>query len=288
MRTAALLTALAFLALASTAQAEDARTTVNEGLAAFQSGNADQGIKLLTDAIDSRDLSGVTLANVYYDRGGMYLAKADYDHAIADADSALKVTPGYGAALKMRGTAKFAKNDADGAIADFQAAEKALPGDAGVHLDFGNALRVKGRFDEALAEFNATIAMKPTALALTGRAVVYISMNKNEPAVADLSEAIRLQPDYVTAYIDRAGAYSALGKFDLAGADFDTVLKYRPGAANPIAGRANAQAKLGHADQATAAYDQMLAANPNDGAAHRKRGDTLFAAHQYAKAIDDY
>src|ERR1700739_2893109 len=131
MRT--ILTALAaLLVLVPVAKAnDDARQAVHGGPAPFRAGDTDHGIRLLTDAINSHELGETTLATVYYDRGGMYLAKADYDDAIADADKAVKLWPGYGDALKLRGTAHFAKNDADAAIADFRAASAALPHDVG-------------------------------------------------------------------------------------------------------------------------------------------------------------
>src|ERR1700729_1707536 len=96
-----------FFVLAATAApaGDDARQAVNEGLAAFRAGDTDHAIRLLTDAINSHELGETTLAAVYYDRGGMYLAKADYDDAITDADKAVKLWPGYGDALKLRGTA---------------------------------------------------------------------------------------------------------------------------------------------------------------------------------------
>lgn len=266
----------------------DARESLSSGLAKFQAGDTDGAIRMLTDAINARELSGPSLATVYYDRGGMYLSRNDYAKALADADKAVALSPGYGDALKMRGTINFAKGDMDAAIASLQAAQQQLPDDDGIHVDLGNAWRSKGDHAKAMAEYDRAIAMRATPIGYAGRALAHLAAGENDAAIADFGEAIRLKPDYATAYLNRANAYTAAGKFDLAVADFDQALKLRPGDANAISGRANAYAKLGHADQATTEYDAMLRANPNDAMLHRKRGDIYLAARAYDKAIADY
>src|ERR1700733_8862008 len=155
MRTHALAGPAAFalvLCLGAGNAAADTRQTVNAGLAAFQAGDTDKALALLSDAINSRDLSGTILATAYYDRGGLYLSRNDLEKALADADKAIALSPGYGEALKMRGTIHFAKGDMDAAIADLHAAQQLLPGDDGVHVDLGNALRAKGDSANAIAE----------------------------------------------------------------------------------------------------------------------------------------
>lgn len=266
----------------------DARESVSSGLAAFQAGDTEGAIRMLTEAINSRELSGANLATIYYDRGGMYLSKNEYAKALADADKAVALSPNYANALKMRGTINFAKGDMDAAIASLQAAEQQLPDDDGIHVDLGNAWRSKGDHAKAMAEYDKAIAMRPTPLGFAGRALNHLAAGENDAAVADFSEAIRLKPDYAAAYLNRANAYIAGGKLDLAVADFNQALKLRPGDAGALAGRAGVLARLGHADQAATEYDAMLLANPNDAMLHRKRGDVYLAARQYDKAIADY
>ena len=49
-------------------------------------------------------------------------------------------------------------------------------------------------------------------------------MNYSE-AIAAFTEAIRLNPDDIEAYLARAEAYAAMGEYEKAQADYDTVLE---------------------------------------------------------------
>jgi tetratricopeptide (TPR) repeat protein len=60
-------------------------------------------------------------------RGRAFLAKKEYDRAIADYDQAIRLEPDYAKALYWRGKAKQAKGDVAGGNADVGAAEKIDP-----------------------------------------------------------------------------------------------------------------------------------------------------------------
>ena len=63
------------------------------GEAAFQGGNDDAAIRLLTKAIESGELSRENLSDVYYNRGLAWGKKGDFDKAIADYTKAIKIEP---------------------------------------------------------------------------------------------------------------------------------------------------------------------------------------------------
>ena len=71
-------------------------------------------------------------AKDYWERGSFKAVKKDYDGAIADYNEALKLVPGFVAALNNRGNCYIAKGEYDKAIADFTEAVKIDPnyGDA--------------------------------------------------------------------------------------------------------------------------------------------------------------
>ena len=58
----------------------------------------------------------------YGDRGAAYLAKSEFDLAIADYTEAIRLYPTYGGHYQSRGLAYLAKGDKDRAIADFRQA----------------------------------------------------------------------------------------------------------------------------------------------------------------------
>jgi tetratricopeptide (TPR) repeat protein len=92
-------------------------------------------------------------------------------------------------------------------------------------------------------------------------------------AIADLTEAIRLNPKLAAAYDNRGGAYDAIGDQPHALADFDRAILLSPnfGAAYRHRGLVYyAQAEL---DRAHADFDQAIRLSPDDWQSYVRRGD---------------
>jgi tetratricopeptide (TPR) repeat protein len=80
-----------------------------------------------TAMIRSHDWTGSTLAGVYYNRANAYFDQGKYAEAIHDYDAAIRLRPGYQAALKNRGLTKIKIGDSAGGQADLDAAAAAPP-----------------------------------------------------------------------------------------------------------------------------------------------------------------
>ncbi|MFS8159966.1 MAG: tetratricopeptide repeat protein [Candidatus Roizmanbacteria bacterium] len=70
-------------------------------------------------------------------------------------------------------------------------------------------------FQEALAKFTECLSLdhlnrQYNSTILFNRAIVYCRISQNTEALADLSEAIKLNEDYTKAYIKRGDIYLAL------------------------------------------------------------------------------
>ena len=97
---------------------------------AAQHGDYDQAIRLLTSAIAAGDLSPQNTMLAYHNRGNAYQDKADYAHAIADYDAAIKLKPDYANAWYARGRARFAMGQFPAAATDFVKSASLDPKDA--------------------------------------------------------------------------------------------------------------------------------------------------------------
>src|SRR5665213_3778883 len=283
-------TAVLFLglcAIPSLAQA-DALSDVNGAVNAIRSGDYDQALTLLNNAIGSGNLSADQTATAFFDRGTVFLNKGRLDAAISDFTQTIEMHPKDGKALFMRGNAYLAKGQADAGIADYNASIVVDPKNPDVHANLGNAYRAKGMNDQALAQYGTALTINASPYAYEGRALIYLATNKVELAIADLNEAIKLKPDYTAALTNRGNAYAAQGKNDLAIADFDTELKYKPNDSIAIANRAAILAKMGKTDEAKTALAAVAQANPDSPAPYRTLGDAYMGQKVYAKAIEQY
>lgn len=63
---------------------------------------------------------------------------------------------------------------------------------------------------------------------LTSRGEAYLETGQHDAALADLNEALRLQPSHFFAYLFRGRAHKEKGQYDEAIADFDKALSLKP------------------------------------------------------------
>ena len=100
-----------------------------------------EGCTALTKSADNPKV----LAIIYNNRGNAYVAKGQYDLAIADYGEALKDDPQYARAFNNRGVAYQKKAEYDLAIQDFDAALKLNPNYANAIANRAETYREKGR-----------------------------------------------------------------------------------------------------------------------------------------------
>ncbi len=173
----------------------------------------DDAIAACSRAIASGSTKDHDLGKLYWTRGLLYWDRKDYDRAIADETEAIKLDPKYVAAYIGRGVAYRSKGDTDHAMTDFSAAIKLNP-------------------KEPVAYDN-----RCWTRATAGREL--------QEALADCSEALRLDPNLTRPLDTRGLIYLRLERFDNAIADYDATLKINPRMASSLYGRGLAKLKKG-------------------------------------------
>jgi tetratricopeptide (TPR) repeat protein len=89
----------------------------------------------------------------------------------------------------------------------------ATPGSARQHELRGRSLTTSGKYEEAIAELTEAIRLQPDlARAYNARGYVYLLKRDYQHALADFDEAIRLDPNYANAIQNRSLAVKGLGK----------------------------------------------------------------------------
>jgi len=110
------------------------------------------------------------------------------------------------------------------------------------------------------------------AVAFTNRGLAYKSKGQWDRAIADFSEAIRLQPDFVTAFNNRGNIYYGQGQFDRAIEDYDKAIRLNPELAEAFSNRGNVYRKKGQFDRAIEDYDKAIHLKPGNGRMFANRG----------------
>ncbi len=147
----------------------------------------------------------------------------------------------------------------------------------------GESAQKNGDLDSAIANFSEAIRLDPKLVtAYNARGLAYRGKGNYDKAIADFSDAIRLDPKSATAYSGRAGAYHAKRNYDKAIADFSEAVRLDPKSATAYSGRADAYAYKGDPDKAIRDSLEAIRLDPKCARAHNSLG---VAYDGYAKEV---
>ena len=118
----------------------------------------------------------------------------------------------------------------------------------------------------------------------------FLHQSNYSQAVAYFTEAIRRNPNYADAYLNRGTAYDGLGRNDLALQDFGAVIRLRPTEPKAYYGRARIEQGLGRQQDAISDVTQALSLNPTESrdVYYRLRGSAYSLSNQFQSAIEDF
>lgn len=169
-------------------------------------------------------------ASGYLGRGVVCSKLRQFKRAIADYTEAIRLDPRSAPAYRNRGRDLLTTGAVKQAIADFTSAIQLEPHDHQAFCDRATAYNRIARHREALADANEAIRLAPDfylghdargwAHFGLARAAIFTFWRKGsaarrktdfEHAIADFTEAIRLNPNAADCYHGRSQAYLALG-----------------------------------------------------------------------------
>lgn len=274
--------------------------TYEDGQRLLKQGNYDAAIEAYTNALYGEHTThGFNFGNGFGMRGHAYLNKGDYDKAISECTMALKAHKAHWNntfkeenQFYNRGLAYYFKGDKDKAIADFEAVLRIDP-------NFADAKKNLEAIRSELGD-TAVKSLKDANDAKTyfDQGEAHQKKFEYDKAIADYTEAIRLNPKDATAYFNRAQAYFfKVGGETLANhiekkvADYTEAIRLNPNYIEAYYERANAYSSTsgkGTYDKIIADYSEIIRLNPNDVKAYYFRGLNYSFKDEYDKAIADY
>lgn len=147
----------------------------------------------------------------------------------------------------------------------------------------------KGNYSDAIDDLTEAIRLNPQyAAAYYNRGLAYHAKGDLDREIADYDSAIRLNPQYTDAYNNRGIAYRAKGNLDRAISDYDSAIRLNPQYMNAYNNRGSAYKAKGDFNRAIADYDNAIRLNPQNANAYNNRGVAYQAKGDYDRAISDY
>jgi tetratricopeptide (TPR) repeat protein len=127
-----------------------------------------------------------------------------------------------------------------------------------------------------------------TAGAFLDRGLLFSERGDYDNAIAEFTEAIKLNPDYTNAYTSRGDAYYDTKDYDRAIEDYNTALRIDPHDAAAYNNRGVAYKHKGLPDRAIEDYNAALRYDSHDAVAYNNRGGSYLAKVLNDLAIEDY
>ena len=144
-------------------------------------------------------------------------------------------------------------------------------------------------YNRAIADYNQALKLDPNYVsAYYSRGNVYYNLKDYDRAIAEYNQALKLDPNYVNAYNGRGNVYYDLKDYDRAIAEYNQALKLDPNYVSAYHNRGNVYYNLKDYDRAIADYNQALKLDPNYVNAYNGRGNVYYDLKDYERAIADY
>jgi tetratricopeptide (TPR) repeat protein len=159
-------------------------------------------------------------------------------------------------------------------------------------LRAGLAARTRGDLTAAIEYYSQAIntgelTQGQVAVVLNGRGVAYDIKDELDKAIADFNVAIRINPNYGEAYVNRGLGWAKKRDYDRAIADFTAAITDEKYAFLAFNNRANVHAIRGHYEQAIEDYTSAIRAKPDYADAYYGRANTYNELGDLGKAIKD-
>jgi tetratricopeptide (TPR) repeat protein len=153
----------------------------------------------------------------------------------------------------------------------------------------GNAYHSKRDYDSAIADYSEAIRINPKyAMPYNNRGNSYHAKGDDDRAMADFNEAIRLDSKYLEPFNGRGNAHYSKHDYDSAIADYSEAIRINPKYALLYNNRGNTYHVKGDDDRAIADYNEAIRLDSKYFDPYNGRGNAYYNKHEYDKAIADY
>jgi|GEM_PF-3030982 len=192
-------------------------------------------------------------AQAYYFRGLAYYDSASYQQAAADFTRCLRLAPEMRHVINCRGMCYYLLGDYDRALADFERSNRA---------DVCNMFAY--------------------------RADIYRRKGEPERALADLQQALELEPDHPDLMYRLGRLHAEAGRDEQAIASMDRLLARHPASARAYELRGAAYLRLGRHDEALRDLSRCVELAPAESRCYYYRGVANFRLRRYEPALADF
>ncbi|MBD2501390.1 serine protease [Anabaena azotica] len=210
--------------------------------------------------------------------------------ALKSFEQATQIEPKFAPAWRLRGLTLVNLEKLPEALQSFEQLVKLDPNDTSAEIFRIILLLQAERWQEALEVSNRVLQKTPSSWAYFARGGVRIATGDIKGAMADLNQAISLNPEYIeeAAYLLRGGLRAQQGDLKGALADYNEAVRVNPENAENFKNRSAVRSQMQDYKGALADLNEALRLKPEDVDAYYRRGQARAQLKDYQGAVDDY
>lgn len=230
------------------------------------------------------------IIDAYQVRGVARQTLRRYKDAIADYDAGLRQLPEHMNFLINKAVCQVAIKDYDSAESTYGKLIKLFPKYANAYQGRSQLYLAKKDTVKALADINKSLELnKNNANAYVVRSEIkWRHEDDMKGALADMDEAIKLEPHFAGYFINRAFMKYRLDDYFGAMADYDYALSLEPTNVTAYYNRALLKMEVSENNKAIDDFSYVLKSDPKHVMARYNRATLYYKTGQYKKAILDY
>lgn len=230
------------------------------------------------------------MAEPYFYRAIAKFSLEDFRGAEEDCTLALERNPFITDAYQLRGISRQTLKKNKEAIEDYTKGLELMPEHKTFLINKAVAEETIKDYDAATETYSRLISLYPNfENAYLGRTQLYLSKGDTIKALEDINQSIKLSKNNANAYVMRADINMKVGKdYKSALADMDEAIKLEPQFAGYFINRAFLKYHLDDYFGAMSDYDYAIGLEPTNVTARFNRGLLLAEVKENNKAIDDF
>lgn len=243
-------------------------------------------IQYFNQAIQSKPY----LAKPYFLRSVAKINLDDCEGAVADASKAIELNPFLTDAWEVRGVARQKLGHDREAIEDYKQALHLLPRNRQIMFNLAMAQEQVKEYEEADSTYSELLRYYPNfSNGYLGRAQLRLAQKDTVSATADIDKAVELNKNSLNAYILRADiAINSHRDFAAAIADMNEAIKLQPKLPGLYINRAFLRYNQDDYFGAMSDYDYAIELDPLNTAALFNRGILLTEVNANDRALNDF
>tara|TARA_R110002072_G_scaffold59041_1_gene150450 strand:- start:1211 stop:2071 length:861 start_codon:yes stop_codon:yes gene_type:complete len=259
------------LAWSASARAQLPAETCRDGRAAMDAGDSALAAGLLEECLATSQLEPEAEVQTYAALGAAYLAEDAFEDALSAYNMAFAIADTQHAAIanptlwRNRGIARAELGQLEAALSDLQHAAGEMPDDVLTYLNMGFVYQQMERHADAVVSYDRIVRLEPEWVgAWLNRSSALLDAGMPAAAVADARQAVELEPENGSSLNMLCWTLIQDGRADTALPLCEEAVAIEPDTGAIVHSHATALEAVGRLDEAQALYQRAHQLDPDD------------------------